>query len=194
VGHWLADHLVSFFARYGYWTVFVGLLLESAGAPVPGETTLIAASVLARTKHQFNIFEIVLIGFIAAVIGDNLGFLVGSYGGRPLLDRFGKVLHINEQTIREGEEFFRRRGGRAVFFARFIAGLRVIAGPLAGMLKMPWKRFMLFNALGGFTWVAMIATLAYLFGNAIESFFRHASLVLLAGAALIFLYWWRKQK
>jgi membrane-associated protein len=145
--------------------VFFGILFENAGIPLPGETILIVASVLARTKHQLSIAEVAVIPVLAAITGDNLGFALGRYGGRPLLDRYRHVFHIEEETVRKGESLFTRRGGMAVFFARFITGLRVVAGPMAGALRMHWYSFLLFNALGAVGWVGVITTLGLFFGS-----------------------------
>lgn len=162
--------------------------------PVPGETILITASVLARTTHRLDILGVALVAVIAATTGDNLGFALGRYAGCPLLTRYRHVFHISEQTIREGEDLFRRRGTVAVFFARFIAGLRVLAGPLAGVLKLPWTRFLLFNALGAVAWVARVATSAYFLGGAIESVLSHATLAIAILLALLILYRWLKRR
>jgi membrane protein DedA with SNARE-associated domain len=136
MNHWVITHLNYFFEHYGYWTVFFGILLENAGIPLPGETILIVASVLARTKHELSIADVAVIAVLAAITGDNLGFALGRYGGRPLLDRYRHVFHIEKETVRKAESLFTRRGGMAVFFARFITGLRVVAGPMAGALRM----------------------------------------------------------
>lgn len=195
MGHWLAGHLEYFFAHWGYWTVLVGILLESAGLPLPGETILIVASTLAASKHQLNIFYVAVIAVVAATTGDNIGFAVGKFGACPLLDRYGHFFHIHPETIRKGERLFQRRGAAAVFFARFIAGLRVLAGPLAGVLKMRWRKFLIFNALGALAWVTVITTLGYFFGTALESVLRHASWVIalvVAGGAVW--WWWRRRE
>lgn len=194
MGQWVTGHLDYYFAHWGYWTVLAGILLESAGVPVPGETILIFASALAASKHQLNIFLVAVIAVAAATTGDNIGFALGRYIGCPLLERYGRFFHIEQATIRKGERLFQRRGAAAVFFARFIAGLRVLAGPLAGVLHMPWRRFLIFNASGAVCWVAVIATLGYFFGTALESALRHvswaiAAVVVLAGAV----WWWRRR-
>lgn len=112
--HWVVTHLDYFFAHYGYWTVFIGILLERAGVPLPGETILILASVFARTQHRLSIAEVAIVAAIAAVTGDNIGFAAGRYGGRPLLDRYRHVFHIEDATVRKGESLFTRHEGMAV--------------------------------------------------------------------------------
>jgi membrane protein DedA with SNARE-associated domain len=135
-------------------------MLESAGIPVPGETILIIASTLAASTHQLNIFMVAAIAVAAATVGDNLGFAIGRHAGRPLLVRYRHFLHIGPAVIQNGEQLMLRRGAVTVFFARFIAGLRFLAGPLAGVLRMSWRRFLVFNALGAIAWVATICSLA----------------------------------
>lgn len=111
--HWVVTHLNFFFAHYGYWTVFLGILLESAGVPLPGETILILASVFARTQHRLSIADVAIVAVVAAVTGDNIGFAVGRYGGRPLLDRYRNLFHIEDETVHKGKSLFARHGGMA---------------------------------------------------------------------------------
>lgn len=190
MNHWLESHLTWFFNTYGYWTVFFGIMLESAGVPLPGETILIFAALFVATTHKLSIMDVALIAATAAIVGDNLGFALGKFGGCPVLERYGHVFRIKEETVRKGEALFRRYGAAAVFFGRFIALLRFLAGPLAGILKMPWPRFFIFNALGAVAWVGVITTLAYFLGPTIEPLLRHAGWVFvgLAIAAGIFYF------
>jgi membrane-associated protein len=132
---------------------------------VPGETTLLFASCLAYSERELHLGYIILFGIIACTLGDNLGYLIGYRGGRPLLDRYQRFFHISQRTITRGERLFQRYGSVGIFFARFIFGLRIIAGPMAGVLRMPWRRFVLFNFLGAAVWVSVIATLGYIFGS-----------------------------
>jgi membrane protein DedA with SNARE-associated domain len=166
------------------------LLLENMGVPLPGETILITASVLASTKHQLDILVVAGVAVLAATLGDNLGFALGHYIGCPLLEKYRKFFHLEQETIRKGENLIERRGGTAIYFARFITGIRVVAGPLAGTLKMHWKKFLLFNALGALTWVAVITTAAYLLGDTIEKVLSRGSWVIAAVIALALLAWW----
>lgn len=161
----LVQQLQGYFQHYGYWTLAVALLLENAGVPVPGETILLVASVLASTQHSLELPAIMLIGTLAATLGDNIGYGVGRWGGRPLLDRYRRTFRITPEAVFRGERLFRRYGPITVFLARFVFGLRVLAGPLAGVLRMRWPRFMTFNALGAATWVVTIASLGYFFGG-----------------------------
>jgi membrane-associated protein len=157
--------LRRYFDQYGYWTVALALLLENAGVPVPGETVLLLAGFLTYSEHEFRLLYVIVVGIIAATCGDNLGYAIGHYGGRPLLERHRHIFRISPRHIQQAESLFHKHGSLAVFFARFVFGMRVIAGPLAGVLRMPWKRFVLFNFLGAATWVAVIAGLGYIFGR-----------------------------
>jgi membrane protein DedA with SNARE-associated domain len=145
--------LSSLFAKYGYWAVFFGVLLEDAGLPLPGETILLYASFLAHSKHELQLPYVILIAIIAATMGDNIGYGLGRYGGRPLLDRYKHIFHISPEIVARGERLMERYGALAVFFGRFITGLRILAGPLAGTLHMSWKKFAIFNFLGAAAWV-----------------------------------------
>ena len=165
MGEHILTTLADFFQRYGYWTILVGLLLENAGVPVPGETILLYGSFLASSKHTLKLPCIIIVAIIAAVSGDNIGFAIGRFGGRPLLDRYKRLFRLSDETIRKGEALIAKHGAKTIFTARFIAGLRVIAGPTAGVLRMHWSRFLTFNCLGAFAWVMTIATFGYVFGD-----------------------------
>lgn len=158
---WLRAALI----HYGYWAVAVALLLENSGVPVPGETVLLLASFLAYSQHELKLPLVIMVGTIAATLGDNLGFALGLYGGRPLLDRHQKLFHVNDATLALGERLFDKYGAFTVFFARFVFGMRIVAGPLAGVLRMPWKKFLTFNFLGAALWVSVISGVGYLFGR-----------------------------
>ena len=193
---WLSQHLGYYFAQYGYWTVFFGVMLENAGLPLPGETILILASMMAAQKH-LNIFYVAGVAFVGAVIGDNLGFAAGRYGGRRLLVQYHKILRIKLETLEKAEELFRKRGPFTVFIGRFVAGLRFLAGPLAGTLGMPWRTFLIFNVLGALAWVSFFCTLAYFFGHAFEHFIQYANYILIALIAvglIVFAWKWKRKK
>jgi len=157
--------LRRFFNEYGLWTVFLALLLENCGIPIPGETILLFASFQAFSEKELKLKWIILVGIAAATIGDNIGYLIGKEGGRPLLDRYRHIFHIPDSTVRKGEDLFHKYGNVTVFFARFVFGLRIIAGPLAGVLQMPWHRFVLHNFLGASVWVTVISLVGYKFGE-----------------------------
>jgi membrane-associated protein len=161
--------LQGYFGRYGYWTVAVVLLLENAGVPVPGETVLLLAGFLTFSQHHFRLPWVIAIGVAAATLGDNLGYAIGCYGGRPLLNRYRQLFPAQ---IAQGERLFEKHGPVTVFFARFIFGMRIITGPLAGVLRMHWKKFAVFNFLGAVAWVTAVACAGYLFGQQWQSLVR----------------------
>ena len=190
--------LKAHLAHHGYATVAVALLLENAGVPVPGETILLLASFLAYSEHQLSLPWIIVTGTIAATLGDNLGFTLGHYGGRPLLDRYQHFFRISDRVIERGERLLQRYGAPIIFVARFIFGMRVVAGPLAGVLGMNWARFALFNFLGAALWVTVIASVGYFFGSQWETLIRvmrGANVVFAILAVLIVgALWWRHKR
>jgi membrane protein DedA with SNARE-associated domain len=194
----LLDFLRNAVVQYGYWAVGGALLLENAGVPVPGETILLLASFLAYSEHDLRLSWIMVVATIAATLGDNLGFALGSYGGRPLLARYRSIFRIQKVTLERGELLFERYGPLTVFFARFIFGMRIIAGPLAGVLKMPWPRFLLFNFLGAAVWVGVISSVGYFFGRhwerlqqGMKRFDIVVALIVLVVAVFL---WWRGRR
>ena len=194
----LVDLLRSLLAHYGYGAVAGALLLENAGLPVPGETVLLLASFLAFSEHRLRLPYIILVGIFAATIGDNIGLAVGVYGGRPLLERYRKTLRIRPATISRGEDLFRRYGAATVFVARFITGMRVIAGPLAGVLRMDWRKFVIFNFLGAALWVTVISSAGFLFGkhwDDLVEILRDANVAVVAGVCILLaILWWRRRR
>lgn len=197
MGQAIFDFLRAFIADYGYWAVAMALLCENAGIPVPGETTLLLASFLAYSEHKLDLGWLIVVGTCAAAIGDNLGYCLGHYGGRPLLERYRHIFRISYESLERGEKLFARYGASTVFFARFIFGLRIFAGPLAGVLRMPWKAFVLFNFLGAAVWVTTIATVGYLFGkhwDVMEHTLGRFNLAAGLGALAVILFWWRRRK
>jgi membrane-associated protein len=192
----LFELLQEYLARYGYGAVAGVLLLENAGLPVPGETVLLLASFLAFSEHRLHLPSIILIGICAATIGDNLGFAIGWYGGRPLLERYRKNFHIKPATIARGEELFARHGAATIFLARFVAGMRIIAGPLAGVLRMHWRRFALFNFLGATLWVTVVASAGYFFGqhwDQVVRIVRNMNIATLIVLVALGFFWWRRR-
>jgi membrane protein DedA with SNARE-associated domain len=198
MGQHLLEIIRSHLAHHGYLTVAVALLLENAGLPVPGETVLLLASFVAYSEHQLSLPLIILTGIIAATVGDNLGFTLGHYGGRPLLDRYQHLFRISDKTISRGERLLEQYGPRIIFVARFIFGLRVVAGPLAGVLGMNWALFALYNFLGAALWVTVIASVGYFFGSQWETLMRVMGranlLVFLLAAAAVAIIWWRRRR
>ena len=190
----LLDLLRGYLAHYGYWTVAGALLLENAGVPVPGETVLLLASFLAYSQHELRLPYLIAVGICAATVGDNLGFGIGHYGGRPLLERYERTLHLPRRVLEKGERLFKRYGAATILSARFIFGLRVVAGLLAGVLRMPWREFIVYNLLGAALWVGVISSVGYLFGrhwDLLLHYMRQADMALTAGAVVVVILLWR---
>jgi len=148
----------------GYPSAGLGILIESAGVPFPGETLLLAAAAWAAARHH-SIIVVVLFGFLGATAGADIGYALGYRGGRPFVERFGSLFRIRPEHIARAEIFFARYGDRAVLAARFVLGLRTWGSLLAGMARMPFWRFQLFSAIGGLAWAALIGGGGYLLGS-----------------------------
>src|SRR5262249_12057089 len=144
--------------RYGYLAVGGLVLVEDFGVPAPGETVLIAAAIYAGAG-QLNAVAVGVIGFVAAVLGDNIGFAIGHFGGRPLAERVGKYVFLTPARLDRAERFFNRHGGKVVVVARFVEGLRQANGIIAGISGMHWRKFLGFNALGAALWVGLWVSL-----------------------------------
>lgn len=157
--------LKSHFRDHGYLTVAIALLLENAGLPVPGESVLLFACFVAQTEHTIRLSILIPVAIVAASLGDNIGYWIGYRGGHRLLVRYKRIFHVSDERIAKAEQTFARFGAPTVFFARFIFGLRVLAGPLAGILEMPWRRFAVYNVLGAIVWVSAISFVGTLFGR-----------------------------
>lgn len=188
-------HFEAFFQQYGYFAVFVLLLLENAGIPVPGETTLLYASFLAFKGEGLRLQGIIPTAILAAVTGDSIGFWLGRKGG----PRVARLLRLTPERLAYVQRFFEQYGSWTVFFARFIAGLRIICGPAAGLSGMPWARFFVFNASGAVVWVCTIASVGYFFGaswEALLSFVKRLNITAAVLAVLIVavVWWWRKRR
>lgn len=192
------DVLRNALAQYGYWAVAVTLLLENTGLPLPGETVLLLASFLAYSEHSLRLPWIIAVGIVAATVGDNLGYILGHRGGRPLLERYQDIFRIRREVLARGERMFARYGAVTVFFARFVFGLRIIAGPMAGVLRMPWRRFVLFNVLGAALWVSVISGAGYLFGRHWTQLLRNLQRFNIAIAIVAVVVaawlWWRNRR
>lgn len=151
--------------HYGYFAVFVIVAVESLGIPFPGETTLIIAAGYAGVSHSLEIAGVIIAGCAGAIIGDNLGYLIGHWGGYRLLVRYGRYVRLDQAKVKVARYLFQRRGGAVVFFGRFVSILRAYAAFLAGTSRMSWPRFLAFNAAGGVVWATLYGTGAYLLGN-----------------------------
>ena len=163
---------------YGLILLFLVVAGESAGIPLPGETALVAAAILATPEHHhYNIGVVIAVAAAAAIVGDNIGYWVGRTGGRRLLERWGPVARYADRVLPPGERFFKRHGGKTVFIGRFVAVLRVTAAWLAGISHMTWWRFFLWNAAGGIVWACLVGLLAYYFGRAAADAVAHYGVV-----------------
>jgi membrane protein DedA with SNARE-associated domain len=190
--------VTHFLDDYGLWFLFGVVCLESAGLWLPGETALIAAAVLAAKGH-LSIAAVIAVAAAAAIIGDNIGYWIGREGGRRLIDRYERLRGYADRVLPPAERFFERHGGKAVFFARFFGGLRVTGAWMAGITRMPWWRFLAWNAAGGIVWALGVGLLAYYAGKAAaDALARYGIYAAIAGgvAVVIFiaaLHLWRRR-
>jgi membrane protein DedA with SNARE-associated domain len=151
--------------HYGLIALFLIVMLESGGVPLPGETVLVTAAIYASQGH-LNIVEVIVVAAAAAIIGDNLGYWAGRLGGRRVLERWGPTRRWSQRSLPWAERFFKRHGGKTIFLARFFAVLRVTAAWIAGISRMHWWTFFLWNAAGGIVWATLVGLVAYYVGHA----------------------------
>lgn len=192
------DSILSLIEQYGYLVVLFGVMAESAGVPLPGETILIAAGVLAQ-QSRLDLGDVILFGILGAVVGDQIGYWVGRKGGRPFILKWGRYVRITPEKLARAEGFFARHGGKAVFLARFVAGLRVFGALTAGVSRMHWRTFIFYNAFGGAVWATAAVLVGYLLGGSldlVERWIGRATtllvILLVLGAALYLLYRWAR--
>jgi len=180
------NDLTLLLVTYGYWAVLVIVALESLGIPLPGETVLVAAALYAGATHRLSIGLVIVAATAGAILGDNLGYAIGHFGGYRLLLRYGRYVRLNEARVKLGRYVFLRHGGKVVFFGRFVSVLRTYAAFLAGTLRMQWWRFFAFNATGGILWALLYGIGAYLLGQELNRLTRTADLaVALVAAAVV---------
>lgn len=186
------EWLDAFVQTHGTWLVAVVIFFESTGLPLPGESLLIALSIYAATQGGIDIYAALGWAVVGAVMGDNAGYLIGRRVGRRALVRWGGKIGLTERRITLGDYLFHRHGGKVVFFGRFIAFMRVFAALLAGATNMPWGRFLVWNGLGGVTWVVGYGGAAYLVGDNIKLFLGPIGLTLgvVAGGLILWLVIW----
>ena len=154
-------------AQHGYWAVFLIVMFESAGAPLPGETALVLAAVFAGATGELDIALVIALAVVAAILGDNIGYLVGRRYGLSLLQRYGRVVRLTPERLALGDYLFARHGAKIVFFGRFVAFLRIFAALLAGVHRFPWRPFLFYNAMGGLIWACVFGIGGYWFGEAL---------------------------
>jgi membrane protein DedA with SNARE-associated domain len=182
------EALASPLEHYGLWAIFALVLIEDFGIPVPGETVIIAASIYAGSG-RLNVVAVGVIAFFAAVLGDNIGYGIGRFGGRRLVDRWGKYVFLTPERLDKAEEFFDRQGAKIITIARFIEGLRQANGIIAGITKMHWLRFLAYNALGAGLWVGAWVSIGYFAGQHINAIYgvitRYSLYVAIAAVVVI---------
>ena len=184
--------LLHLIGRYGYLVVFFGVMLEGTGMPLPGETVLIAAGVLVH-RGVLHFGDTLFFGILGAVVGNQIGYWVGRFGGRAFVLRWGRYTFITPERLGHAEAFFAQHGGGAVFLCRFVVGLRVFGALVAGTSRMPWVRFALYNVLGGIVWVTVAVSLGYFLWASIslvEHWVGRVSLFLVAALALALMVRW----
>jgi membrane protein DedA with SNARE-associated domain len=157
--------------HYGLWAIALLVLVEDFGIPVPGETVLIAGAIYAGSG-KLNVVAVGLVGFAAAVVGDNIGYAIGRFGGRALVERWGKYVFITPARLDKAEAFFEKHGGKIITIARFVEGLRQANGLIAGITGMHWLKFVLFNALGAALWVGTWVSIGYFAGQHITTIYH----------------------
>jgi membrane protein DedA with SNARE-associated domain len=181
----------------GYVALGALIGLETMGIPLPGETALIAAGILASDGH-LQIELVILVSACAAIVGDNVGFWIGRRGGRKLLELPGPLHHHRARVLERGERIFERHGGKTVFFGRWFSGLRIASAWLAGVHKMPWGTFIVYNAAGGIAWSVSVALFAYWAGRSAEDVLKVVGVGGLGVALVVlgaFVFWrWRRRR
>ncbi len=158
---WLEHDIVA----YGYWAVLVAVMLESMGVPFPGETALLAGAIYAGTTGHLDIALVIAAAAAGAIVGDNIGFGIGRFGGYPLLVRVTRLLHIDERGLKYAQMYFERHGNKTVFLGRFFSLLRTYVALLAGINRMPWRSFLFWNAIGGIVWAIIFGALGFVLGK-----------------------------
>jgi len=181
-----ASNLDSLLATYGYLAVFIFVGVESLGIPVPGETMLVTAAIYAGTTGRLSIFWVIVASSAGAIVGDNIGYVIGRSGGYRLLKRYGRYIRLDENRLRLGQYLFRKHGPKVVFFGRFVSVLRIFAAFLAGVNRMHWRLFLIFNAAGGIIWSTIYGVAAFLLGKQLLQLSGRVDLVLaIVGVAVI---------
>jgi len=176
-------YLQDFVASYGYFAVFAIVAAESAGVPLPGETTLVSAAVFAG-QGTLDVKWVIACAALGAILGDNAGYWVGREYGFPIVLKYGRYLHLDEPRLKLGQYLFQRHGGKIVFFGRFVALLRAFAAVLAGINHLEWPRFFTFNALGGVVWASLFGLGGFFLGRAFEHYARPVGLAALIAAII----------
>jgi membrane protein DedA with SNARE-associated domain len=190
--------VTGFVRDYGLIIVFLTIALETSGLPLPGETALVAAAVLASQGH-FSIVSVIVIAAAAAIIGDNIGYWLGRKLGRGFLQRYEVVRRFSERVLPPAERFFEKHGGKSIFLARWFSGFRIAGAWIAGFAHMSWWRFFVWNALGGIAWAVSVSLVAYYAGHAAADAIGRYGLIGAAAIAAVVvvvglaLHFWRRR-
>jgi membrane protein DedA with SNARE-associated domain len=185
------EQLEEFARTYGYWAVLFGIMLENLGIPLPGESIVLVGGFLAG-RGDLGFWQVLACVIFGGVVGNTFGYWVGVYGGWPLVLRVSRWFRIDEQKLLDIKQRFSLNAARAVFFGRFITLLRIFAGPLAGIVEMPFAQFMLYNVLGAVLWSSVMVSGAYFAGQWVDltqliKWVSQFSLVVLGAIAAWFL-------
>ena len=181
----LVHHLHGYLATYGYFAILVIVGMESAGIPMPGETVLVAAAILAG-EGKLQLWGVIGAAAAGAIIGDNCGYWVGREFGFRIAYRYGRYVNLDERRLKLGQYLFLKHGGKIVFFGRFVAVLRAFAAFLAGVNRFNWERFFFFNAAGGVVWATIFGAGGFWLGRAFEDYARPVGIAALAVAVVAF--------
>jgi membrane protein DedA with SNARE-associated domain len=187
----------SLVVRHGYAAVFLVVMLEGAGSPLPGESALVLAAIYAGATGHLNIALVVAVAALGAIVGGSCGFWFGRNVGAKFLEGYGRYIGLTPNRLALGRHLFERYGGKIVFFGRFIAALRVLAALLAGMNKYDWRSFFFFNAAGSIAWALIMGFGGYFFGNAMRRVsgpLEAIGLIVTIGALFGFWLWFRQQE
>lgn len=193
---WILQSVTHALLQWGYLALFVGIFGEEAGLPLPGETVLMLASFLAHKSNRLALPLLILVGIVAAILGDNLGYIAGKRLGPRLLRWLRDQFNMEDDLVTAAAQI-RRHGPATIFWSRYIAGLRIVAGPVAGALGMEWKLFLLWNAMGAVTWVTSMALIGYAFASHFQSllgYFAKASWIVTGAIFVTGYLLWRRQK
>jgi membrane protein DedA with SNARE-associated domain len=182
--------VTSFFTHHGLPLLFVVVMLESFGIPLPGETALIFFGVLA-SQGNYDVTWVITVAAIAAIVGDNLGYwLIGRLGGRALFNRNRFLKRWADSVLPRAERIMERHGGKAVFFGRFVAILRFTAAWIAGLGRMHWWKFLFWNAAGGIVWATAVGLVAFYGGKAAADAITHYGIYAAAGIVVLLILTW----
>ena len=188
-GHCETASVTSLIRDYGLVVVFLAIALETSGLPLPGETALVVAAV-AASQGEYEIWQVLVVATVAAIVGDNVGYWLGRWLGRGFLQRYDVVRRFSDRVLPPTERFFQRHGGKAIFLARWFSGFRIAGAWAAGFARMTWWRFFVWNALGGIAWATSIGLAAYFLGNVAVTIIKDFGLVGLAVVVLAAVGFW----